>query len=132
MSELDFTTPFSLDRLAELIGDAKIVAIGENNHHIREFGALRDQVLRFLVERHGFSVLGFESGFAEGKLVDDWLRGGPGEVADIGRDGFTFSLGESDETHEMLTWLRTRDVRYAGLDVPSSAGSPLPALRAVR
>jgi erythromycin esterase len=132
MSELDFTTPFSLDRLAELIGDAKIVAIGENNHHVREFGALRDQVLRFLVERHGFSVLGFESGFAEGELVDDWLRGGPGEVADIGRDGFTFSLGDSDEMHEMLTWLRTRDVRYAGLDVPSSAGSPLPALRAVR
>jgi erythromycin esterase len=132
MSELDFTAPFSLDGLAELIGDAKIVAIGENNHHVREFGALRDQVLRFLVDQHGFSVLGFESGFAEGRLVDDWLRGGPGEVADIGRDGFTFSLGDSDEMHEMLTWLRTRDVRYTGLDVPSSAGSPLPALRAVR
>jgi erythromycin esterase len=132
MSELDFTEPFSLDHLAVLIGDAKIVAIGENNHHVREFGEIRDRVLRFLVDHHGFTVLGFESGFAEGKLVDDWLRGGPGEVADIGRDGFTFSLGESDEVHEMLRWLRSRDVRFSGLDVPSSAGSPLPALRAVR
>jgi hypothetical protein len=120
-------------RIAELIGDAKIVAIGENNHHVHEFGALRNRLLAHLVEHHGFRVLGFESGFAEGKLVDEWLRGAPGDVADIGRDGFTFSLGDSPEAHEMLTWLRERgDVRYFGLDVPSSAGSPVPSLEAVR
>lgn len=120
-------------RIAELIGDAKIVAIGENNHHVHEFGALRNRLLAHLVEHHGFRVLGFESGFAEGKLVDDWLRGAPGDVADVGRDGFTFSLGDSPEAHEMLTWLRERgDVRYFGLDVPSSAGSPVPSLEAVR
>ncbi len=122
-----------IERIAALIGDAKIVAIGENNHHVHEFGDLRKRLLQHLVEHRGFRVLGFESGFAEGKLVDDWLRGAPGDVADIGRDGFTFSLGESPEAHEMLTWLRERgDVRYFGLDVPSSAGSPVPALEAVR
>ncbi|MEU3627468.1 erythromycin esterase [Amycolatopsis coloradensis] len=120
-------------KIAELIGDAKIVAIGENNHHLHEFGDLRNRLLRHLVEHHGFRVVGFESGFAEGKLVDDWLKGAPGDVADVGRDGFTFSLGESPEAHEMLTWLRERgDVRYFGLDVPSSAGSPVPSLEAVR
>ncbi|WP_410664178.1 erythromycin esterase family protein [Amycolatopsis sp. lyj-84] len=120
-------------KIAELIGDAKIVAIGENNHHLHEFGDLRKRLLQHLVEHHGFRVVGFESGFAEGKLVDDWLKGAPGDVADIGRDGFTFSLGESPEAHEMLTWLRERgDVRYFGLDVPSSAGSPVPSLDAVR
>ncbi|WP_394359349.1 erythromycin esterase family protein [Amycolatopsis sp. SB7-3] len=120
-------------KIAELVGDAKIVAIGENNHHVREFGDLRNRLLRLLVEQHGFRVLAFESGFAEGQLVEDWLKGAPGDVADIGRDGFTFSLGESPEAHEMLTWLRERgDVRYYGLDVPSSAGSPVPSLDAVR
>lgn len=120
-------------KIAELIGDARIVAIGENNHHIHEFGDLRNRLLQHLVEHRGFRVVAFESGFAEGKLVEDWLNGGPGDVADIGRDGFTFSLGESPEAHEMLTWLRERgDVRYYGLDVPSSAGSPVPSLDAVR
>ncbi|WP_037311382.1 erythromycin esterase family protein [Amycolatopsis orientalis] len=120
-------------QLAELVGDAKIVAIGENNHHIHEFGDLCNRLLRHLVEEHGFRVVAFESGFAEGKLVDDWLRGASGDVADVGRDGFTFSLGESPEAHEMLTWLRERgDVRYFGLDLPSSAGSPVPSLDAVR
>lgn len=120
-------------KIAELVGDAKIVAIGENNHHVHEFGDLRNRLLQHLVEHHGFRVLAFESGFAEGKLVEDWLKGAPGDVTDIGRDGFTFSLGESPEAHEMLTWLRERgDVAYYGLDVPSSAGSPVPSLDAVR
>lgn len=122
-----------LEPLGELIGDARIVAIGENNHHIREFGEMRDRILRFLVERRGFTVLGFESGFAEGRLVDEWLHGGPGDVEDIGRHGFTFTLGESAEVREMLTWLRAQGgVRFAGLDVPGSGGSPLPALAEVR
>ncbi|WP_103350278.1 erythromycin esterase family protein [Amycolatopsis sp. CA-128772] len=118
--------------IAALIGDAEVVAIGENNHHIREFGVLRDRLLRHLVTARGFTVLGFEGGFPEGRLVDAWLRGGPGEVADIARDGFTFGLGDSAEVHGMLTWLRGRGVRFAGLDVPGSAGSPVPALQAVR
>lgn len=33
-----------LSSLVELIGDAHVVAIGENNHHIREFGLLPDGV----------------------------------------------------------------------------------------
>ncbi|MEU0532413.1 erythromycin esterase family protein [Amycolatopsis tolypomycina] len=124
--------PVTVAALADLIGDAEVVAIGENNHHIREFGALRDRLLRHLVTERGFTVLGFEGGFPEGHLVDAWLQGGPGEVADIARDGFTFGLGDSAEVHEMLTWLRGRGVRFSGLDVPSSAGSPVPALQALR
>ncbi|WIV57504.1 erythromycin esterase family protein [Amycolatopsis nalaikhensis] len=123
----------AVTEIAELIGDAEVVAIGENNHHIREFSALRDRLLRHLVAERGFTVLGFEGGFPEGHRVDAWLRGGPGDVADVARDGFTFGLGDSAEVRGMLTWLRERgDVRFYGLDVPSSAGSPVPALEAVR
>lgn len=118
--------------VADLIGDAEVVAIGENNHHIREFAVLRDRLLRHLVSERGFTVLGFEGGFPEGHLVDTWLRGGPGEVADVARDGFTFGLGDSPEVHSMLTWLRGRGVRFYGVDVPSSAGSPVPSLQALR
>jgi erythromycin esterase len=126
------TGSVAVSSIAALIGDAEVVAIGENNHHIREFGELRDRLLRHLVSERGFTVLGFEGGFPEGHLVDTWLAGGPGDVAGIARDGFTFGLGDSAEVHSMLTWLRGRGVRFAGLDLPSSAGSPVPSLRAVR
>jgi erythromycin esterase len=126
-----------LSHLAELIGDAHVVAIGENNHHISEFTRLRDRLLRFLVTELDFGVLAFESGFAEGDLVDDWIRGGPGDLDTVASDGFTFRFGESAEMHDMLAWLREHNaaggrVRFAGLDVPGSGGSGLPALRRVR
>ncbi|MQA07787.1 MAG: erythromycin esterase family protein [Pseudonocardiaceae bacterium] len=123
--------------LAELVGGAHLVAIGENNHHIREFTLLRERILRFLVTELDFGVLAFESGFAEGHLVDDWIRGGQGDVETVARDGFTFRFGDAPEVHDMLGWLRAHNaaggrVRFAGLDVPGSGGSGLPALRRVR
>lgn len=126
-----------LSHLAEMIGDAHVVAIGENNHHISEFTLLRGRILRFLVTELNFGVLAFESGFAEGNLVDDWIRGSSGDVETVARDGFTFRFGDSTEMHQMLNWLRVHNaaggrVRFAGLDVPGSGGSGLPALRRVR
>ncbi|WP_329569685.1 erythromycin esterase family protein [Kitasatospora sp. NBC_01266] len=132
---LPLTDP--LGGFTELIGDARVVAIGENNHHIAEFTALRDRMLRLLVTEMDFGIIAVESGFAEGHLVDDWIHGGPGDVQAVGRDGFTFRFGESEEMHELLRWLRAHNaaggrVRFAGLDIPGSGGSGLPALRRVR
>ena len=72
--------------LADLVGDAPVVAIGENkNHGVREFGALRERLVRHLVRELGFGVVAVESGYAEGFLVDAWVRGGPGAVEDLAR-----------------------------------------------
>lgn len=126
-----------LTGLAELVGDARVVAIGENSHYIREFTELRTRILDLLVTELGFDVLAFESGFAEGHLVDDWVRGGPGDVETVARNGFTFRFGDFPEMHTMLHRLRAHHaaghrVRFTGLDVPGSGGSPLPALHRVR
>jgi erythromycin esterase len=120
-----------LEPLRRIVGDARVVAIGENNHLIREFSLLRHRILRFLAERCGFTVYCLESGFAEGWAVRRWLDGGPGDVADIAREGITFGLGNSAEVHETLTWLRERGMPFYGADVPASGGSPIPALMAV-
>lgn len=131
------STVDDLTGLAEIVGDARVVTLGENNHQIREFGQLRGRMLRFLVSELGFSVLGFESGFPEGRLIDEWIRGGHGGLDTAALDGFPFRFGESAEIQEMLRWLRAHNadggrVRFAGLDVPASGGDPLPALQRVR
>jgi erythromycin esterase len=123
--------------LAEVVGEARVVAIGENNHGIREFGELRARLVRYLVDELGFTVVALESGFAEGALVDAWLHSNEGALEDIARDGFTFRAGDATETRELLHGLREqhRDgarVRFVGLDLPGSGGSPEPALREVR
>lgn len=120
-----------------VVGDARLVAIGENNHGIREFGELRRRLVRHLVRERGFGVVALESGFAEGALVDAWVQGAGGSWDDVARDGFTFRAGDHPEMRALVHDLRSHvaaggSVRFAGLDVPGSGGSPEPALRRLR
>jgi erythromycin esterase len=126
-----------LDFMADLVGDARVVAIGESAHYCHEFYALRHRLARYLVERLGFSALAFESGFSEARLVDEWIGGGAGQLADAQTAGFTYLFGSCAEMGDQLSWLRgwnsgrERPVHWYGIDLPGSCGSLLPSLRAV-
>jgi erythromycin esterase len=123
-----------LEPLAKLVGDARVVAIGESAHHVREFSRWRHRALRFLAERCGFTVFALESGFSEGLAVDAWVRGGPGDLGDLAEHGITHRMGRSPELREQLRWMRSSPLplRFAGVDVPGSTASPLPALDNLR
>ncbi|WP_117208585.1 erythromycin esterase family protein [Allorhizocola rhizosphaerae] len=139
LSSLDLDAPLEeLEPVRRMIGDARVVAIGESSHHVREFFQVRHRLLRFLVERCGFTVYALEAPFSEGRVLADWLEAGPGAVERVAAEGIAMSLGDAPEVYEALTWLRAHNqrrpessVRYAGADVPGSLGSPLPALEEV-
>lgn len=126
----DRTRPLDEDAVAAVVGDARVVGIGEQNHFIAEFGAVRERLVRFLVDELGFSVLAMESGFVEGHLVDAWLRGERDGFP--AAEGFTFRFGDAPETRSLLTGLRGSGLRFSGIDVPGSGGDPAAALRYVR
>jgi erythromycin esterase len=120
--------------LAEVVGDATVAAIGENNHYIREFALLRTRLLRTLVTelRCGGARVRIRGERRRGRLDPRW----PGPDRDDGPNGFTFRHGDPPEVREMLRWLRGHNaagcrVRFAGLDVPGSGGSAVPALHRV-
>ncbi|ARF58309.1 erythromycin esterase family protein [Streptomyces gilvosporeus] len=130
--------PFDdLEELRRLVGDARVVSLGENSHQIREFGLLRDRMLRFLVQECGFTVYALEFGAASGRAVDAWVRGGGGDLDALlmpRADGYP---GQSAEGRDTLRWLRAHNataaqpVQLAGLDVPAGGGSLAPALEPV-
>jgi erythromycin esterase len=130
----------SLDDLGfvrALVGDARVVAIGESTHYTHEFYQLRHRLTRYLIERLGFTAIAFESGFSEAFVTDEWIGGGPGQLAHVQAAGLTYLFGECAEMADMLSWLRglnagrARPVRFYGVDLPASCGSLQPALRAV-
>lgn len=126
--------PDDLARLTDIIGDARVVAIGESAHYVRDFTLLRHQVLRFLVEHCGFTTYALEAPFTEAHTIGAWLEGGPGDVADVAATGMAIDLGLSHDLQDQLTWMRDHNltggppVRLVGIDVPGSGGSALPAL----
>jgi len=139
VAAFDLEAPLDdLAPLAEIVGSARVVAVGESSHHVREFYQVRHRMLRFLVERCGFTLLAMEAPYIEGGSLDDWLRGGPGTIEDVAHAAIALSLGDVPELHDVMRWLRDHNrrpggapVRYAGTDLPGPLGSPLPALEAV-
>ncbi|MFD7623050.1 erythromycin esterase family protein [Streptomyces sp. NPDC059802] len=134
LTHLDREAPLDdLEPLRTIIGEARVVAIGENSHFIDEFAAMRERILRFLVERCGFTVLAFEYGFSEGFSLDAWAQG-EGTDNDLSAHLATSIPVGVDEP---LRWMRRHNrtasppVRFAGIDIPAAGGSLLPALTPV-
>ncbi|MFC5183669.1 erythromycin esterase family protein [Actinomadura harenae] len=125
-----------LEPLRGMVGDARVVALGEHSHFVGEFMRLRERVLRFLVERCGFTVLAFEYGFSEGFPLDAWAQGegADGDLAELLAGTIPIGLEgplRRVRRHNGAAAGTVRPVRFAGVDIPAAGGSLLPALAPV-
>ena len=112
-----------LEPLRELIGDARVVALGEGAHFIEEFWTVRQRLVRFLHEQLGFGIVAAEFDVEEAIELDAWLE----DEADARPLG-SVSRGASDwGMAGTATWLRAwgasrpQRPRFVGLDLPNGA-----------
>ncbi len=70
-SDDDFS---DLECIAEAIGDARIVWLGEPSHGDGAAFRAKDRLVRFLHRRHGFSTLLWESGFFDCAVMQEKLH----------------------------------------------------------
>ncbi|MGW4063438.1 erythromycin esterase family protein [Amycolatopsis sp. NPDC004747] len=123
-----------LEPLRDIVGDARVVAIGESTHRVHEFYRLRHLVTRFLAEEMGFTGFAMESGFPEGWAVHDWVLGGDGDLDRLLHTGITYHMGKCAEMRDQLTWMREhnrthdRKLRFYGMDIPDSSASARPGV----
>lgn len=119
-----------LEPLREIVGSARVVAVGESPHFVEEFSRARQRVVRFLAERCGFTVFALEFGFSEAFRLDRWLQG-EGDDAGLAKvSAAAVGWGAAGLMH----WLRHHNrtsghpLRFAGIDVPGAGGQLRPAL----
>ena len=126
-----------LEPLRAIVGDARVVAIGEAGHRVHEFYQIRHRLTRFLMAELGFTALVMESGFPEGIAVNEWINGGAGDVEHLLRHGFTYNMGRCTEVRDQLGWMRNRNatteqrIRFYGMDPSDSSASAAPAVASV-
>ncbi|MFE6039873.1 erythromycin esterase family protein [Streptomyces sp. NPDC056452] len=122
-----------LEPLREILDGARVVALGEHSHFIAEFAAIRQRLLRFLVERCGFTALAFEYGFSEGFPLDAWAHGGGADDDLPSLLAAAVPIGLEAPLRFVRDHNRTAatPVRFAGVDIPAAGGSLLPALNPV-
>lgn len=107
-----------LEPLRELIGDARVVALGEATHGTAEFFRMKDRMLRFLVREMGFNGFAIEASWPELNRIDDYVRTGEGDPVEL-LSGQYFWTWNTQEVLDMILWVRSHNERE-GADSPVS------------
>jgi erythromycin esterase len=125
--------PHRYDPLLDMIGNARIVLLGEASHGTHEFYRERALITRRLIEEKGFTVVAVEGDWPECYHVNQWVKGAEGisgsarDVLDVFTVYPTWMWGNVDVMH-FIEWLRRhndalptgrRKVGFYGLDLYS-------------
>ena len=112
-----------LQFLKDVIGNRRIVQIGESHHSVAEYGAVKTRLIKFLHEEMGFDVLAFESSIYECFAAD--LRQMPAAEALFST---IFSVWAFEEVLPLFEYLKqthstARPLAFAGFDPQISSRS---------
>ncbi|WP_037205787.1 erythromycin esterase family protein [Rhodococcus opacus] len=119
--------------LLDLVGDARVVLIGESSHGTREFYAARAEMTRILIEDKGFTAVAAEADWPDAYRVNRYVRGqGPDTSAEEslrGFERFPAWMWRNTEVRDFVAWLREhndgcapgrdRQAGFYGLDLYS-------------
>jgi erythromycin esterase-like protein len=130
------------DTLLELIGDARLVLLGEASHGTHEFYRERARITRRLIEERGFTVVAVEADWPDAYRVNRWVRGADDDGSPLeALDGFSRFprwMWRNRDVLEFVTSLREHNdavtapgekVGFYGLDLYSLFGSIEAVLR---
>ena len=115
-----------MEPLRDVIGDARIVSLGEATHGTREFFQMKHRMLEFLVTEMGFNIFAIEATMPEGFDVNEYVLTGKGDP-EKALAGLYFWTWNTQEVLEMIRWMRrynadgrnTRKVKFYGNDIQS-------------
>jgi len=124
-----------LQPLKQVVGDARIVALGEATHGTREFFQLKHRMLEFLATEMGFTVFAIEASYPEALLVNDYIVNGNGDPTDA-LAAMRFWTWDTEEVLEQIKWMRRYNedpshkakLAFYGFDMQSAPGAVQHAL----
>ena len=131
LATTDATDDFAdLQPLKALIGNARIVSLGEQTHGTHEFFTTKHRLVRFLVREMGFTTFAMEANLPEADRVDAYLQTGNGNPAHL-LAGLYFWTWNTQEVRDMLQWLRAANaeagsalpIRFRGFDCQFIGGA---------
>lgn len=104
--------------LFDLVGDARVVLIGESSHGTHEFYAARAQITRWLIEEKGFTAVAAEADWPDAYRVNRYVQGTGSdtspEEALRGFERFPAWMWRNTVVRDFVEWLRWHNVRQAG------------------
>lgn len=129
------TSNTDLMPLKKIIGNARVVALGEPEHGLHELVEFRNRMFRFLVENCGFTTIILEANFAQSHYAADYIGGSEATAEEAAQK---LTIGKPTKGNiELLQWMRKynadkshrRKLKFYGMDmeIQGFPGDTLPA-----
>jgi erythromycin esterase-like protein len=113
LASMAFDAPLDdLDPLADILGDATFVGIGQAAHGSGGFDEAQARLFRWLVERHGVRVLAIESPWVWAEAGGDYVRTCQGDPVWAIRS--VFPAFQDTSTAALLRWMCRWNVDHPG------------------
>jgi hypothetical protein len=113
----DDMQPFS-----QLVGKARIVALGEATHGTREFFQLKHRMVEFLASQMGFTIFAIEANMPEAYKLNEYVLHGVGDPVALIK-GMYFWTWDTQEVLAMVKWMREFNasgkgqIQFTGFDM---------------
>ncbi len=91
--------------LKTVVGNARIVALGEATHGTREFFQLKHRMVEFLASQKGFTIFSIEANMPEAYRLNDFVLNGNGDPKELLK-GMYFWTWNTEEVLQMILWMR--------------------------
>ncbi len=113
-SALPNADPTELKVLDDL-ANARILGLGEATHGTKEFFQMKHRVFKYMVEKHGYKIFGFEADMGECIYIDRFICNDEGTIEGV-MDKMHFWTWKTQEVKELILWMRDYNRNKAPAD----------------
>jgi erythromycin esterase-like protein len=113
-----------LEPLEAIIGDARIVGLGEATHGTREHFQMKHRLVEFLAMEMGFTIFSVEASTPEAYRLNDYVLRGEGDPETL-IAGMYFWTWNTEEVLALVEWMRNFNasgggpIQFTGFDMQS-------------
>lgn len=97
--------------LDAIVGEARVVSLGEPTHGTREAFQMKHRLLEYLVEKKGFSIFSIEANVPESYALNEYIVDGKGDPKKL-ITGMYFWTWRTEEVLAMVEWMRAWNVKH--------------------
>jgi erythromycin esterase-like protein len=115
-----------LDPVKKIVGDVRIIALGENSHGSAPIFRLKLRLIKFLVTKAGFSIFALESPADRAEKINNYVLSGKGTIDEV-VDALSYPSWQVKEMLDIIEWMKTynktatKKIEFKGFDKKGTA-----------